>query len=626
MDYMPFSNHANNKEEKKQVACKTNDSSTDKTKDIMQFLLSHLWPNEKTKEAREIKSKVLLSLGLLFGSKALNIQVPFIFKELVDTMSFTSEQLAAQPEMAIPLGLVAGYGLARFGANASQELRNAIFSSVAQKTIRKVAIRVFEHLHSLDLKFHLDRQTGALSRTIDRGSRSIDFMLRAMIFNVFPTALEICLVSGIMAQKFGWRYAGVTLGTMAAYTIFTVGITQWRTEIRRRMNKLENEAGSKVIDSLMNYETVKYFNNEQHEASRYDESLKGYQQAALKTQTSLSLLNAGQNGIFSVGLTAIMYMATQGIAAGTLSVGDLVLVNGLLFQLSIPLNFIGSVYREVRQSVIDMEAMFALGSVKPLISQPKDATSLDNGPKSITFEDVEFAYRPDYPILKKTSFTVEAGQTVAVVGTSGSGKSTLLRLLYRFYDPQGGKIMINGKDIRALDLYQLRKSIAVVPQDTVLFNDTIYYNINYGRLSACHDDVIDAARVSQIHESIQNFPDGYDTVVGERGLKLSGGEKQRVSIARAMLKDAPILFFDEATSALDSETEAEIVKEFKAIGTNKTAIIIAHRLSTIQDADKIIVVDGGQVIETGTHVELLRDRKSKYSEMWSRQNHHGVSA
>jgi ATP-binding cassette, subfamily B (MDR/TAP), member 7 len=444
-------------------------------------------------------------------------------------------------------------------------------------------------------------------------------------FRVAPTALEVGLVSVIMAQNFGLPYVGVTLGTISAYTAFTVVVTQWRDEIRRHMNQAENEAAGKVIDSLMNYETVKYFNNEAHEGARYDDSLKAYQQAALKTQTSLSLLNAGQNGIFSIGLTAIMYMASQGISAGELTVGDLVLVNGLLFQLSIPLNFIGMLYREVRQSVTDMEAMFKLGTVQSMITyNPEPLRLTGREPKSIEFRDVQFAYRPDYPILRGASFKVEAGKTVAIVGTSGSGKSTVLRLLYRFYDPQSGTILIDGKDVRDIDPHDLRRAIATVPQDTVLFNDTIFYNINYGRLDATKDEVLEAARVSQIHDSIQKFPKGYETRVGERGLKLSGGEKQRVAIARAMLKDAPILLFDEATSALDSETESEIVREFEAMGANRTAIMIAHRLSTVQDADEILVFDKGIVVERGTHVELLRNKGGKYSEMWARQNSHGV--
>ncbi|EQC31237.1 ATP-binding cassette, subfamily B (MDR/TAP), member 7 [Saprolegnia diclina VS20] len=584
------------------------------SKEIVTSLAGYLWPEGNGAEARAVKGRVALSLGLLVSAKLINIQVPFLFKELVDVMGTTTPEVAA----ALPVSLVLGYGLGRFSANAFQELRNAIFAKVAQGTIRQVARNVFEHLHGLDLKFHLDRQTGALSRTIDRGSRSIDFVLRSMLFNVAPTALEIGLVSSIMAYQFGWEYAAVTLGTLTAYTGFTVGVTQWRTEIRRRMNKLENEAGGKVIDSLMNYETVKYFNNEKHEADRYDVVLRNYQDASLKTQTSLSFLNAGQNAIFSAGLTGIMYMAAQGIVDGTLTVGDLVLVNGLLFQLSIPLNFIGSVYREVRQAVIDMEAMFALRAVQPKILPGASTFENLTTPKEIIFENVHFAYREDRPILNGTSFGVTAGKTTAIVGSSGSGKSTILRLLYRFYDVQSGTIRIDGHDIREMDMDGLRRAIAVVPQDTVLFNESIYYNIHYGNLKATKEQVIQAAKVAQIHDAIERFPEGYETKVGERGLKLSGGEKQRVAIARAMLKDAPILLFDEATSALDSETEFEIVREFKAIGLNKTTVIIAHRLSTIQDSDEILVMDAGRVVERGTHVELLA-KEGKYSEMWHRQ-------
>ncbi|KAH7492087.1 hypothetical protein KRP22_002339 [Phytophthora ramorum] len=422
--------HEKTKKEKKQLNALSGmglDRPPDTGKEILSFLMGHLWPNEDTKEAKEIKQKVLISAGLVVASKALTIQVPFIFKDLVNSMGEASSVMAGSPEIAVPLAMVLGYGLARFSASASSELANGVFATVAQKTIRKVAVRVFKHLHAMDLKFHLDRQTGALSRIIDRGSRSIDFVLRAMAFRVVPTVLEIGLVSTIMATSFGLPYAGVTLGTLAAYTTFTVLVTQWRDEIRREMNRLENEAGAKVIDSLMNYETVKYFNNEDHETARYDESLKGYQNAALKTQTSLAMLNAGQNGIFSVGLIAIMYMACEGIAAGTLTVGDLVLVNGLLFQLSIPLNFIGSIYREVRQSVTDMESMFKLGAVSPVITNPDENLSLQGkGPKSIEFRDVDFGYRPELPILRKTSFKVDAGKRVAIVGTSGSDADEII--------------------------------------------------------------------------------------------------------------------------------------------------------------------------------------------------------
>ncbi|RHY28570.1 hypothetical protein DYB32_005874 [Aphanomyces invadans] len=573
------------------------------SKEILTTLAAYLWPEGTSKEALAVKSRVVVSVGLLVAGKLINIEVPFLFKELVDVMGPSTSSEAAL--VAVPVSLVLGYGLARFSANAFQELRAAVFAKVAQGTIRQVGRRVFEHLHTLDLRFHLNRQTGALARTIDRGSRSIDFVLRSLLFSVVPTALEIGLVSGIMAHNFGWEYAAITVGTLTAYTGFTIVVTQWRTDIRRRMNKLENQASGHVIDSLMNYETVKYFNNEAHEASKYDATIKQYQDASLKTQTSLSFLNAG-------------------IADGALTVGDLVLVNGLLFQLSIPLNFIGSVYREVRQSVVDMEAMFALQAVPSSIPPPsftKSATSVERTPKTITFDNVSFGYRPGQPILNGMSFTVPAGRTIAVVGSSGSGKSTILRLLYRFYDADDGRVLVDGVDIRDVPIDDLRHLIAVVPQDTVLFNDSIAYNIGYGNLNATRDDVVHAAKVAQIHDSIEQFHDGYDTRVGERGLKLSGGEKQRVAIARAMLKDAPILLFDEATSALDSETEHEIVKQFKAIGLHKTTVIIAHRLSTIQDADEIVVLDKGHVIERGTHLDLVDRPGGKYAEMWYRQQH-----
>ncbi|KAL0591774.1 hypothetical protein ABG067_000917 [Albugo candida] len=597
--------------------------SQETTQQILRFLLSHLWPDEKSKQARKIKRRVVISASLVIVSKALTIQVPFLFKALVNQMSaFPAIEIAtASPEFYVPLSLVLGYGVARFTANASNELTNAIFSTVAQDTIRSVAYRVFRHLHSLDLKFHLDRQTGALARTMDRGSRSIDYVLRAMAFRVIPTVLELGLVGTIMARSYGFEYALVTLGTLTTYTVFTIVITQWRNDIRREMNKLENEAAGKVIDSLMNYETVKYFNNEMHEAKQYDSSLQGYQKAALKTQTSLSLLNAGQNGIFSIGLTAIMYMATRDIMEGALTVGDLVLVNGLLFQLSIPLSFVGSLYREVRQALTDMETMFTLGAITPQITDGTLELPSTSAPYGLEFENVHFGYRPMHPILKDMSFKVPGNSTVGVVGTSGSGKSTILRLLYRFYDPDQGAIRIDGVDIRSLSSDSLRKAIAVVPQDTVLFNESIFYNINYGRLDATKEQVYEAARMSQLDQSIKHFPDGYNTVVGERGLKLSGGEKQRVAIARAILKKSSIIVFDEATSSLDSETEADIMEEFKKnITANKTAIIIAHRLSTIQDTDIILVFHRGKVIESGKHEQLLRIQNGKYAEMWARQH------
>ena len=621
---------------------------------IARTLLSHVWrsprpnaPEEERERAARMKRRVLASLGLMVGGKGVTIQVPFIFKALVDSLplqvppqaqaqaqaqavpdvhvvpaldalSAVPPEAAATAAAALPLSLLLGYGISRATASGMQELRNATFAHVAQDAIRRVGRSVFDHVHSLDLQFHLARNTGQLSRVLDRGNRSISFVLNAMVFNVVPTTLEVGVVTGLMAYNFGTAHATVVLATIGAYTAYTVGVTQWRTQFRRDMNRLENEASGRVVDSLLNYETVKYFNNEGHEGRQYEERLVGYQQAALRAQSSLSLLNFGQNAIFSAGLTGIMYLTCGDIVAGTATVGDLVLVNGLLFQLSIPLNFIGSVYREVRQALIDMEAMFSLRDTRPAFTDRESAMEYKpeamKGGTDITFHDVEFAYPvPDAqadkqktrPILRGMSFNVKEGTTVAFVGASGCGKSTILRLLYRFYEPDAGGVNLGGTDIRDLTAESVRKSIAVVPQDTPLFNDTIGYNIHYGDLSASFDEVVKAAKKAHIHDTIMSFPDGYDTVVGERGLKVSGGEKQRVALARAILKKAPIMLCDEPTSSLDSHTEADIMANLKEVGRDTTTIIIAHRLSTIQDADEIIVLHEGKVVERGTHWELL---------------------
>ena len=621
---------------------------------IARTLLSHVWrsprpdaPEEEREHAARMKRRVLASLGLMVGGKGVTIQVPFIFKALVDSLplqvppqaqaqaqaqlvpevhvvpaldalSAVPPEAAAAAAAALPLSLLLGYGISRATASGMQELRNATFAHVAQDAIRRVGRSVFDHVHSLDLQFHLARNTGQLSRVLDRGNRSISFVLNAMVFNVVPTTLEVGVVTGLMAYNFGTAHATVVLATIGAYTAYTVGVTQWRTQFRRDMNRLENEASGRVVDSLLNYETVKYFNNEGHEGRQYEERLVGYQQAALRAQSSLSMLNFGQNAIFSAGLTGIMYLTCGDIVAGTATVGDLVLVNGLLFQLSIPLNFIGSVYREVRQALIDMEAMFSLRDTKPAFTDRESAMEYKpeamKGGTDITFHDVEFAYPvPDAqadkqktrPILRGMSFNVKEGTTVAFVGASGCGKSTILRLLYRFYEPDAGGVNLGGTDIRDLTAESVRKSIAVVPQDTPLFNDTIGYNIHYGDLSASFDEVVEAAKKAHIHDTIMSFPDGYDTVVGERGLKVSGGEKQRVALARAILKKAPIMLCDEPTSSLDSHTEADIMANLKEVGRDTTTIIIAHRLSTIQDADEIIVLHEGKVVERGTHWELL---------------------
>ncbi len=598
---------------------------------IAKYLYKHVWPtptpalplsttkdadvvnkeepsdrsSEVTKaHADQIKRRVLASLGLMVGGKLVTIQVPFIFKNLVDSLNTIQPPPAPSIEFintaatagvdassltmaGMPVALVLGYGISRATASGMQELRNAVFAHVAQDAIRRVGRSVFEHVHKLDMTFHLSRNTGTLTRILDRGNRSITFVMNAMVFNVVPTTLEVGVVTGLMAYEFGMMHSAVVLGTIGAYTGFTMGITTWRTQFRRDMNRLENEASGKVVDSLLNYETVKYFNNEKHESKRYAESLSGYQKAALQAQTSLSLLNFGQNAIFSAGLTAIMYLTCEKIMAGQASVGDLVLVNGLLFQLSIPLNFIGSVYREVKQALVDMEAIFTLKDTKPLSVEHEGAQEYDpstSNSTKISFKDLEFCYPAPKaaidkqnlrPILKGVSFDVEEGKTVALVGSSGCGKSTILRLLYRFYNQDGGKITLGGHDLRNLSTESVRKAIAVVPQDTVLFNESIFYNIAYGNLEASREEVIDAAKKAHMHETIMSFPDGYDTIVGERGLKLSGGEKQRVAISRAILKRAPILLCDEPTSSLDSHTEMDIMNNLKDVGENKTTIIVS---------------------------------------------------
>ncbi|XP_044751812.1 iron-sulfur clusters transporter ABCB7, mitochondrial [Coccinella septempunctata] len=588
---------------------------------MIHAMLQYIWP----KDNKAIRDRVTLAVGLLIGAKLMNVAVPFVFKYSIDYLNAanTLNMNSAPATVAtVATSMLLGYGIARAGAAGFNELRNAVFAKVAQHSIRKIAKNVFIHLHNLDLAFHLGRQTGALSKTIDRGSRGINFVLTAMVFNIVPTVFELALVSSILGIQCGAAFAGISMGCVGVYAAYTLGITQWRTKFRVFMNKAENEAGNKAIDSLINYETVKYFNNEKFEADRYNNVLKKYEQASLKTSTSLALLNFGQNAIFSVSLSAIMVLAAQEILKGNMTVGDLVMVNGLLFQLSIPLGFLGSVYREVRQALIDMQTMFTLMSKDPAIKSKELAPFLhvDVNSSDIKFENVCFSYGPGKDIFKDLSFSISPGQKVAIIGGSGSGKTTIVRLLYRFFEPSSGRILIGNQDIRDVDLESLRRSISIVPQDSVLFHDTIMHNLHYGDLSASEDRIIEAAKMAEIHEIIQSWPKGYETQVGERGLKLSGGEKQRVAIARAILKNSPILIFDEATSALDSITERNILKALRRATQGRTSICIAHRLSTIMDADEILVIQGGKVVERGSHSNLIRLPQSLYSKLWKVQN------
>ncbi|XP_050335380.1 iron-sulfur clusters transporter ABCB7, mitochondrial isoform X2 [Bactrocera neohumeralis] len=589
------------------------------SQDMLRAMMHYIWP----KEDALVRKRVVISLSLLVGSKMLTVCVPFLFKAAVDTlntMNTLNMDTAPDTVLSVATAMLLGYGVARASAAAFNELRNAVFARVAHHSIRKIASNVFLHLHNLDLAFHLNKQTGALSKTIDRGSRGINFVLSAMVFNIVPTIFELALVSSILGTKCGLAFAGVSMGCVGVYAAFTLAVTQWRTKFRIYMNQAENEASNKAVDSLINYETVKYFNNEKFEAGRYNEVLKKYEVASLKTSTSLAMLNFGQNAIFSSALSIIMLLAANEISKGNMTVGDLVMVNGLLFQLSIPLGFLGSVYREVRQALLDMQSMFTLMNVDARIASaphaPPLAVGYDNA--SIEFRNVSFEYEPGKPIFKDLSFTIPAGKTIAFVGGSGSGKSSMVRLLFRFFEPNAGKIFINGQDTSEVDLDSLRHAIAVVPQDSVLFHDTIQHNIHYGNLNKSQEDVENAARMADLHDSIMRWPKRYETEVGERGLKLSGGEKQRVAIARAILKNSPILIFDEATSSLDSITEQNILQALSRATANRTSICIAHRLSTVMDADEIFVLENGRVGERGTHAELLK-KNGLYARLWETQ-------
>ena len=561
------------------------------------------------------RGRILLALACLIGAKLANVAVPLVFKDIVDGFSPSSP---AQVALIAPLGLIAAYGLLRFGVALFTELRELLFTRVTQRAVRTIALQVFEHLHNLSLRFHLERQTGGLTRDIERGTRAIGSLISYTIYSILPTLVEVGLVLGILATRYESSFTLIATGTLVIYVIFTIVISNWRVHLRREVNELDSAANTRAIDSLLNYETVKYFNNEGWEKARYDVQMQKWEAAQIKSQFSLSWLNLGQAGIIAIGVTLMMWRAAVGVTNGTMTVGDIVLVNALLIQLYIPLNFLGVLYREIRQSLTDIERMFTLLGQNKEIQDATDARLLDTGPCTVRFENVSFAYESRRQILHDVSFEIPAGKTLAVVGQSGSGKSTLARLLFRFYDTNSGSIRINGDDIRQLTQASLRAGIGIVPQDTVLFNDTLAYNIQYGRPSASFEEVQEAARAAHLSEFIERLPDGYQTRVGERGLKLSGGEKQRVAIARTLLKNPPILIFDEATSALDSKTEKAIQAELEQAAIGRTALIIAHRLSTVMNADEILVLDGGCVIERGTHRALL-ERGAAYAQMWALQ-------